>query len=296
MPCVTCGAPGHDTGGTFLCIRHGGVPSAAFVAALVGGADGGGPRRASDRTPAEADEPDVGGPWLPDLPDVALPRWPDERVGAATGAAGRTTTGPGTGEPDGVAEEIEEIEDRPPAGVRVYTWLFVAVTTLHAVLLVVDVLVLRREDEVLRRYATEPASIDRPSAVAVFELVDRVAGAVTVALWVTLLMFAVWFGIVGRVADRQGRDRRAVLRHWTYLGWRLALVPLVLYLFADAARDETGPADRTAFVAEALTANHTTAMFTSLRIVMLGLLTAFVVVVWRRLNPHEPGAPPRYSP
>ncbi|MER7007092.1 hypothetical protein ABT297_29195 [Dactylosporangium sp. NPDC000555] len=291
---MTCGASGHDTGGTFLCIRHGGVPSAAFVAALVGGADAGGQRRAPGRTPAEPGEPDVGGPWLPDLPDGALPRWPDARVDEAPGVAGRAAIGPGAGEPDGVAEEIEEIEDRPPAGMRVYTWLFVAVTALHAVLLVVAVLVLRREDEVLRRYAAEPASIDRPSAAAVFELVDRVAGAVTVALWVTLLMFAVWFGIVGRVADRQGRDRRALLRHWTYLGWRLALVPLVVYLFVEAARDETGPADRTAFVAEALTANHTAAVFAWLRIVMLALLTAFVVVVWRRLNPRESAMPPRY--
>ncbi|MEV8513636.1 hypothetical protein [Dactylosporangium sp. NPDC051484] len=283
MPCVTCGAPGHDTGGTFLCIRHGGVPSAAFVAALVGG-----PRRGPDRMPAEPGVPDAGGPWLPDLPDVALPRWPDARVGEAPGATGRETIGPSG------AEEIEEIEDRPPARLRVYTWLFVVVTALHAVLLVGNVLVLRREDEVLRRYAAEPSSIDRPSAGAVFEFVDRLAGAVTVALWVTLLMFAVWFGVIGRVADRQGRDRRALLRHWTYPGWRLALVPLVVYLFVEAARDEAGPADRTAFVAEALAANHAAVIFTLLRIVMLALLTAFVVVVWRRLNPRESGARPRY--
>ena len=109
----------------------------------------------------------------------------------------------------------------------------------------------------------------------------------------TLLMFAVWFGVVGRVADRLGHDRRTVLRHWTYLGWRVALVPLVIYLFAEAARAEVRPSDRFAFVQEALAVNHTAIMFVSLRIVMLGLLAAFVVVVWRRLNPaREDVLPP----
>ncbi|MEV6929790.1 hypothetical protein AB0M46_35595 [Dactylosporangium sp. NPDC051485] len=197
-------------------------------------------------------------------------------------------------DPPAPVDEFDEIEDRPPAALRVYTWLFVVVVALHAVLLLVDVLVLRREDQVLRAYAAEPDTIDRPSTTAVFALVDRVAGAVTVALWVTLLMFAVWFGVVGRVSDRLGRDRRSVLRHWTYLGWRLTLVPLVIYLFIEAARDEVHPSDRAGFVAKALAVNHTAIMFASLRIVMLVLLGAFVVVVWRRLNPREPVIPPPY--
>ncbi|GAA4262510.1 hypothetical protein GCM10022255_099420 [Dactylosporangium darangshiense] len=259
MHCVTCGAPGHDTRGAILCVHHGGVPSAAFVAALVGG---------QPPSPLPNQPPN---PWLTPTkaPDEVLDRL-DE------------------------LDAIDELEEKPPAALRVYTWLFVVVTTLHAVLLVVDVLVLRREDAVLRAYEVEPSTLDRPATQAVFALVDRVGEAVTVALWVTLLMFAVWFGVVGRVTDRLGHDRRTVLRHWTYLGWRLALIPLVVYLFAEAARDEGRPADRSAFVAEALSVNHTAIMFASLRIVMLGLLCAFVVVVWRRLNPREPVLPPPY--
>ncbi|MFD0576451.1 hypothetical protein [Dactylosporangium darangshiense] len=235
------------------------MPSAAFVAALVGG---------QPPSPLPNQPPN---PWLTPTkaPDEVLDRL-DE------------------------LDAIDELEEKPPAALRVYTWLFVVVTTLHAVLLVVDVLVLRREDAVLRAYEVEPSTLDRPATQAVFALVDRVGEAVTVALWVTLLMFAVWFGVVGRVTDRLGHDRRTVLRHWTYLGWRLALIPLVVYLFAEAARDEGRPADRSAFVAEALSVNHTAIMFASLRIVMLGLLCAFVVVVWRRLNPREPVLPPPY--
>ncbi|WP_432972766.1 hypothetical protein [Dactylosporangium sp. CA-233914] len=244
MSCVTCGAPGHDTDGRYLCVRHGGVPSAAFLAALVG--------------------------------------------------EGETTTRPAPEvAPEETAEHEDEIlQDRPPAAMRAYTWLFLAVTAVHAVLLVVDVLVLRREDKALRQYAVEQDYLQATSAQAVFALVDRVGAAVSVALWVTLLMFAVWFGLAGRVVDRMGRDRRTVLRHWTYLGWRLALVPLVVYLFAEAARDEMRPAERFAFVEEALSVNHTAIMFVSLRIVMLAMLAGFVVVVWRRLSPQKPDALP----
>jgi hypothetical protein len=246
MPCATCGAPGHDTRGAILCVYHGGVPSAAYLAALVGGG-----------------EPDPA-PVPPDIDDV-----------------------------DDV-DDLDELEERPPRALRVYTWLFVVVTTLHAALLVVDVLVLRRQDAVLRAYEADAATLDRPGTGAVFELVDRVGEVVTVALWVTLLMFALWFGVAGRVADRLGRDRRWVLRHWTYLGWRMALVPLVVHLFIEAARDDTPPADPGAFVADALTTNHTEVLFLSLRIVMLALLGAYAVIVWRRLNPREPVIPPPY--
>ncbi|WP_432825257.1 hypothetical protein [Dactylosporangium sp. CA-092794] len=236
---MTCGAPGHATRGINLCVRHGGVPSAAYLAALVG-------------------DPGPG---------------PDETVADEAAAA----------------EDFEELPDRPPVALRAYTWLFLAVTALHVALLVLDLWVLGRQDTLLRRWEADPAGADQPAGGSILDLADRVAGAVTVALWVTLLMFAVWFGLVGRAADRLGRDRRTVLRHWTYLGWRLALVPLVLYLIAEAARDETRPQDPAAFVAEALTVGHTAAMFAALRIVMLALLCAFVLVVWRRLNPrHAP--------
>ncbi|WP_433045064.1 hypothetical protein [Dactylosporangium sp. CS-033363] len=190
------------------------------------------------------------------------------------------------------AEYDDVIEDRPPVALRAFTWVMLTVTVLHLVLLVVDVLVLRREDAVLGEYATEAGSMQEPAAQAVFALVDRVGSAVGIALWVTLLMFAVWFGVVGRVADRLGRDRRTVLRHWTYLGWRLALIPLVVYLFAEAARDEVRPTERLAFVADAIAANHTAIVFVSLRMLMLGLLAWFVVVVWRRLNPPRDDALP----
>jgi len=254
MVCVTCGAPGHDTDGRYLCIRHGGVPSAAFVAALVGEA------RWPDRLP---DRPDP----VPPIPEQARPE-PEELELASVF--------------DGLDDDLD---DRPPAALRAFTWGFLTVTAVHIVLLVVDVLVLRREDEVLRAYALDERSVRESGAHAVFALVDRVGSAVGIALWVTLLLFAVWFGVVGRVADRLGRDRRTVLRHWTYLGWRLALIPLIVYLFAEATRTQARPSERLAFVQDALAVNHTAVMFVSLRIVMLALLAGFVLVVWRRLHP-----------
>ncbi|MFI5910465.1 hypothetical protein [Dactylosporangium sp. NPDC051541] len=265
---MTCGAPGHDTNGRYLCLRHGGVPSADFVAALVGGA-------------ALEPAPDPTADTVPLPPPEAL-KIPEQR---------RLDTGFDIGLGDGDEDDDDGddvIDDRPPAALRILTWILLTVTAVHIVLLVVDVLVLRREDAVLRQYAIEEDYLQATGAQAVFALVDRVGSAVGVALWVTLLMFAVWFGAVGRVADKLGRDRRVVLRHWTYIGWRLALIPLVVYLFAEAARDETRPSERFAFVEDALAVNHTAIMFTSLRIVMLALLAGFVVVVWRRLSP-----PPR---
>ncbi|MGI5242760.1 hypothetical protein [Dactylosporangium sp. CA-139066] len=196
--------------------------------------------------------------------------------------------------PDELDAELDDLDARPPTALRAYTWLFVVVTALHTALLAVDVLVLRREDAVLRAYEVDAATLERPGTAAVFALVERLGEAVTVALWVTLLMFAVWLGVVGRVADRLGHDRRLLMRHWTYLGWRMTLIPLVIYLFIEAARDDVRPADPAAFVAEALTANHTAIMFASLRIVMLVLLGSYTVIVWRRLNPREPVIPPPY--
>lgn len=267
MVCVTCGAPGHDTDGRYLCVRHGGVPSAAFVAALVG--DGDGAARWPERL-ADAVE------W-PEAAREAGPRIPEQSRHEPA-------------DPLALADMSDDDEvgpDRAPAGLRAFTWLLLTVTVVHIVLLVVDVLVLRREDAVLRAYAAAEHTLHSPASQAVFALVERVGSAVTIALWVTLLMFAVWFGAVGRVADRLGRDRRTVLRHWTYLGWRLALIPLVVYLFADAARDEARPSERLAFVEEALAVNHTAIMFVSLRIVMLAMLAGYVTVVWRRLNPRN---------
>ncbi|WP_426504096.1 hypothetical protein ACPPVO_41685 [Dactylosporangium sp. McL0621] len=276
---MTCGAPGHDTNGRYLCIRHGGVPSAEFVAALVG--EGDGAARWPDRLPGRVeptaripeqsrDEPDLSD--LPGLPDPFPPLEREERAGHDERY-------------DRDEDDDEVIDDHPPVALRAFTWIFLTVTAVHIVLLVVDVLVLRREDAVLRLYAFDEHSLRDPGAQAVFALVDRVGSAVGIALWVTLLLFAVWFGVVGRVADRLGRDRRSVLRHWTYLGWRLALIPLVVYLFAEAARTEARPAERLAFVEDALAVNHTAIMFVSLRVVMLALLAGFVLVVWRRLNP-----------
>jgi hypothetical protein len=238
MYCVTCGAPGYATGDTHLCVRHGGVPSAAAVAALVGGPE---------------------------------PAWPDEALDPP--------------EPDGGEEPAE---DRAPAGWQAFTWLFVIVSAVHAVLLGMHVWALRGEDAVLRRYLDEPRSIAGPDSRAVLDLVAWAADAVTVALWAYLLVLAVWFGVVGRVAARLGLDRGAVLRHWTYLLWRLMLIPLALYLLADAAQAMPGTEDRAAYVAAALAANHTAIVFDGLRIVMLGLLGAFVVVVWRRLSGLKP--------
>jgi hypothetical protein len=290
MVCVTCGAPGHDTDGRYLCVRHGGVPSADFVAALVGEAEGAArwperPEHPADRA-RDADFADAGfaEDELPEpVEETAAARIPEQSRQEPVLPAG---LGPlDLGEPD----DDELIEDRPPAALRAYTWLFLTVTAVHIVLLVVDVLVLRREDAVLRQYAVEEDYLQAPAAQAVFALVDRVGGAVSAALWVTMLMFAVWFGLVGRVCDRLGRDRRTVLRHWTYIGWRLALIPLVVYLFADAARDEVRPAERFAFVQDSLSVNHTAIMFVSLRIVMLSMLAGFVVVVWRRLSPPPRG-------
>ncbi|MFC4043725.1 hypothetical protein ACFO1B_35325 [Dactylosporangium siamense] len=92
-------------------------------------------------------------------------------------------------------------------------------------------------------------------------------------LWACLILFLLWFLMIGVVADRLGFDRRAVLRHWTILVGRVALVPTLVFAALsgrpDGADWETGNAI-------AASCAH---------ILTTGLLVAYAVIVWRRLRP-----------
>lgn len=132
------------------------------------------------------------------------------------------------------------------------------------------------------------------------------------ALWAYLTMFLVWFVTVGGIATRLGHDKRIVLRHWTVLVWRVALLPTLAFtLLSDPAStdlsltaDSASGADAAAAsaavsagasvgasvgasaVAEAsLAVNQAAIAFSTAQVLTTALLVAYTAIVWRRLRP-----------
>jgi hypothetical protein len=176
---------------------------------------------------------------------------------------------------------------RPSQLWQAFTWLFVGLTAAHALILMVNIWALLREDAVIERFAADPKSVQSPAALAVFDLVEGIAGLLSTGLWVYLIVFVLWFATVGRVATRLGHDRRLVLRHWTYLVWRVSIVPLLVFAVIAGRQAVPGAEDRVAFRDAVLGINHTAIAFSIGRIATLGLLVAFTVIVWRRLSRAE---------
>ncbi|MFB9185541.1 hypothetical protein ACFFX1_46105 [Dactylosporangium sucinum] len=176
---------------------------------------------------------------------------------------------------------------RSPWWWQAFTWLVVVATVAHMAMLVVQIVALRRESELVARYPDDADALDGADADAVFELVYELGDGLRTGLWAYLIVLILWIGTIGRVAGRLGHDRRVILRHWTYLAWRVALVPLLVFVLIDTRHDLPDPADRAAFAAAVLGANNTSVAFAAFRIAALGLLLAYVLVVWHRLRGPE---------
>jgi hypothetical protein len=97
------------------------------------------------------------------------------------------------------------------------------------------------------------------------------------ALWVHLGLFLLWMLLAGSVATRLGHDRHAVLRHWTVLVWRVALVPTIVFSILAGRPGPTDPE-----TAQAVDDNAVA--FSAAQILTTALLVAYTVVVRRRLR------------
>lgn len=92
-------------------------------------------------------------------------------------------------------------------------------------------------------------------------------------LWAWLILFMLWFLMIGAVAERLGFDRRAVLRHWTILVGRVALVPTLVFAALSGPPDGVDQGTGNAIAASMA------------HILTTALLVAYAVIVWRRLRP-----------
>ncbi|MET7399195.1 hypothetical protein ABZS66_37505 [Dactylosporangium sp. NPDC005572] len=173
---------------------------------------------------------------------------------------------------------------RSPWWWQAFTWLLVVATVGHMATLVVQIVALRRESALVARYPDDPDALDGPDADRVFELVHDLGEGLRTGLWAFLIMLILWIGTIARVAGRLGHDRRVILHHWTYLAWRVALVPLLVFVLIDMRHDLPDPSDRAAFSAAVLSANSTSVAFAAFRIAALALLLAYVLIVWYRLR------------
>ncbi|MGI5185095.1 hypothetical protein ACQEVZ_53475 [Dactylosporangium sp. CA-152071] len=243
MPCARCDLPGYPTGAELLCATHGAVPDAAAVEALVtaGGTQplpGGAPRSSGDTRPV------AGG--APPSPSGS------SSLGLADGTSLWPVAGGGSLWP-------------------VVTGAFIAAGLAHAALQAYSIWALRRADAALHDPATTPPLDDAFRTAA-----DAVSLART-GLWSYLACFLLWLLLTGATATRLGLDRRAALRHWTILVWRIALVPTLTLAILNDHLSPTWPAA------------HAALAFAVFHLLTTALLLTYTTVVRRRLRPFFPG-------
>lgn len=178
------------------------------------------------------------------------------------------------GIPDAAAVEAIVAAGGPSPLWQVLTAGFAALGAAQAALQAVNIWALRRADTVIDHVATLP----RAEVADALRSASAAGSLARDGLWGHLTLFLLWFLMIGAVATRLGFDRRAVLRHWTILVWRVALVPTLVFSILAA---KPGPSDWEAIRA----VNQNAVAFSVTHILTTALLVAYTVVVWRRLRP-----------
>ncbi|MFF5228643.1 hypothetical protein [Dactylosporangium sp. NPDC000521] len=149
------------------------------------------------------------------------------------------------------------------------TGAFVAAGLAHAALQAFSIWALRRAETALDRPATTLPGLEDALRTAA----DAVSLART-GLWAYLACFLLWLLLTGATATRLGLDRRAALRHWTILVWRVALVPtLALAILSGHPSRHTWQAA------------HAALAFAVFHLLTTALLLTYTVIVRRRLLP-----------
>jgi hypothetical protein len=182
------------------------------------------------------------------------------------------------GVPDAAAVEAIVAAGGPSPLWRLLTAVFAAAGALQAAAQAVNIWALRRADAAVVEVATLP----RAEVADALRLASVTGALARDGLWAYLILFMLWFLTVGAVATRLGHDRRVLLRHWTILVWRVALVPTLAFSLLAAHPD---PADWEAVRA----VNQVAIAFSATHILTTALLVAYTGVVWRRLRPVWPG-------
>jgi hypothetical protein len=172
----------------------------------------------------------------------------------------------------------------PPLMWQALTWIFVAVTVTYAVLLVADIGALAAADSIVERFVADPVSITTAASRGVLDLADLLNSVTLVWIWLYLAGFIAWTVTSRRSVDRLGHDRQEILAHWTYTTWRLSIVVVIALSLFVANRALPGTDDPVAFRDAFVSHSHALMGYTVVRIGMLALLTAYVVIVWRRLT------------
>ncbi|WP_426513201.1 hypothetical protein ACPPVO_22800 [Dactylosporangium sp. McL0621] len=153
-----------------------------------------------------------------------------------------------------------------------------AVTVVYFGLLVADVAALVAADAIL----ADPASIFSAASRAVFDRAALLGTVTQVWIWVYLAGFVAWSA--GNRRSLQQSGRAGILEHWTYTIWRIALGLVVVLALVLASRHLPGTDDPTAFRDAFISRSYALMGYTALRIVMLALLSAYAIVVWRRVT------------
>ncbi len=179
------------------------------------------------------------------------------------------------GIPDAAAVEAIVTAGGPSPLWQVLTAGFAALGAAQAALQAVHIWTLRRTDAIIDQVTTLPSD-------QVADALRSTAASGELArdgLWGYLTLFLLWFLMIGAVATRLGFDRRTVLRHWTILVWRVALVPTLVFAILAGKPD---PTDWDAIRA----VNANAIAFSVAHILTTALLVAYTVIIWRRLRPE----------
>ncbi|WP_327011020.1 hypothetical protein OHA72_29375 [Dactylosporangium sp. NBC_01737] len=192
--------------------------------------------------------------------------------GYASGADALCATHGGV--PDAAAVEAIVAAGGPSPLWQVLTAGFAALGVAHVALQAMNIWALRRADAVIDDVAT----LSRTEVADALRLTSATGPLARDGLWVYLTLFLLWLLMIGAVATRLGFDRRTVLRHWTILVWRVALVPTLVFALLAGHSD---PADWAAVRA----VNQNAIAFSATHILTTALLVGYTTVVWRRLRP-----------
>ncbi|MEV4508364.1 hypothetical protein AB0K00_05340 [Dactylosporangium sp. NPDC049525] len=178
------------------------------------------------------------------------------------------------GIPDAAAVEAIVAAGGPSPLWQVLTAGFAALGAVQACLQAVNIWALQRADAVIDDVSTLP----RTEVADTFRVASAAGSLARDGLWAYLLLFVLWFLMIGAVATRLGFDRHTVLRHWTILVWRVALVPTLVFSVLAGHLD---PTDWDA----ARAVNQNAVAFSAAHILTTALLVAYTTIVWRRLRP-----------
>jgi hypothetical protein len=171
-----------------------------------------------------------------------------------------------------------------PGWWQALTWGLVVVAGGYIALIGMRIWALAHEDTIANELVANPQSIDRAAVGRFVALLTSLDQYYSALLFVYLAAFMVWITTVGRVVTRLGHNRRTVMRHWTYIAWRVTLIPVIL--LAVVIRPDPLPSfdDPAAFRDAVVGINQTQIVYSLARLVTLGLFIAAVVVIWNRVR------------